>query len=330
MDIVELSSEDILKVNNMWNEYARNGEFVHKDLEFKDFNNQFIRESEDVRKVNFVAKEQNEIIGFSNGSYKEESIQGYITFVLIRKEYRFQGIGNKLLEAVEDKLLKIGKGRITRFDILFFNPINLEWFVPRTNGHDHPNAPGVDVSLGGYIFFKNNGYRDVAYENSYYRELENFEFSDKIHRKILELKQKDITITYYDRDKHHGLNELFDDFNNELWRETIMKNVNEQNGGKPVLIVEHKGKVCGFTGPLYVQPSGRGYFAGIGIHSDYRKLGAGKVLFSYLCKSLKDQGASFMTLFTGEKNPARNIYESAGFKIIKTWADMRKEINQNG
>jgi len=42
--------------------------------------------------------------------------------------------------------------------------------------------------------------------------------------------------------------------------------------------------------------------------------------------SLKDLGAEFMTLFTGETNPARNIYETAGFKIVKTWADMKFEI----
>ena len=37
-------------------------------------------------------------------------------------------------------------------------------------------------------------------------------------------------------------------------------------------------------------------------------------------------GAGYMTLFTGEANPARNIYEAAGFRIVRTWADMRKEV----
>jgi len=75
-----------------------------------------------------------------------------------------------------------------------------------------------------------------------------------------------------------------------------------------------------------VQPSGRGFFLGIGIHSDYRGVGAGKALFAALCKGLKGIGASFMTLFTGEENPARNIYEAAGFKIVKSWVVMRKEV----
>jgi len=44
-----------------------------------------------------------------------------------------------------------------------------------------------------------------------------------------------------------------------------------------------------------------------------------------LCSTLKDMGASYMTLFTGETNQARNIYEAAGFHIVRTWADMRRE-----
>ena len=35
-----------------------------------------------------------------------------------------------------------------------------------------------------------------------------------------------------------------------------------------------------------------------------------------------------MTLFTGETNPARYIYQSAGFKIVKTWSDMEKVIKK--
>ncbi|TVR54608.1 MAG: GNAT family N-acetyltransferase, partial [Spirochaetaceae bacterium] len=42
------------------------------------------------------------------------------------------------------------------------------------------------------------------------------------------------------------------------------------------------------------------------------------------CMGLKQIGAEFMSLFTGEANPARNIYEAAGFKIVRTWANMRK------
>ena len=46
---------------------------------------------------------------------------------------------------------------------------------------------------------------------------------------------------------------------------------------KTLLVALDGNKVIGFTGPIHRQDNGRGYFAGIGIHSDYR----GRVLGLY-------------------------------------------------
>ena len=67
---------------------------------------------------------------------------------------------------------------------------------------------------------------------------------------------------------------------------------------------------------------------GIGVHSAYRGYGAGKVLFSSLCLQLSKLGADYMTLLPGDANSARRIYEKEGFKIVRSWANMRKEIKK--
>ncbi len=102
----------------------------------------------------------------------------------------------------------------------------------------------------------------------------------------------------------------------------MLANESLKDKADPVAAAIRNGKIIGFTGPLRVQESGRGYFAGIGIHSGYRGFGLGNVLFHTLCRTLKEMGASYMTLFTGETNPAGQIYSKAGFKIVKSWADM--------
>ncbi len=323
MGIEKLAQSNIKEVVNLWNTEREKGRFIHKDLKEEEFINKFIKE-DGLKKVSLVYKVDDKIVGFGNGCCKENTDTAYLTFVLVDSEYTRKGIGKSIVNALEGELKK--NNELKKIDLIFFNPINLEWIVPNTVYHDHPNAPGVDVSSEAYIFFKNMGYRDIVNQNSYYRKLEDFEYTDKIKNKLEELKNNDIEIVYYDKDKHYGFDELFEDLDNPLWKEIITENLNRESGIDPVLIVEHKGKVCGFTGPLTVQDSKRGSFCGIGIHSEYRKHGAGKVLFSALCKGLKDQGAEYMTLFTGENNPARNIYESANFKIVRTWADMRKEI----
>lgn len=50
------------------------------------------------------------------------------------------------------------------------------------------------------------------------------------------------------------------------------------------------------------------------------------VLFELLLDGFKTKGAKFSTLFTGVDNPARKIYERTGFKAVRNWAVMGKEI----
>lgn len=285
----------------------------------EDFRSFFLRGTEDVIPVALAGEG-----AFASGCYAKESGKAYVTFVGVRPGCRRRGIGRAALEALEAELSALSGKRT--YEISFFNPMNLTWTVPGFPGHDHPNAPGVDVSGGGYLFLKNCGYRDFAYQNSYHIDLPDYRLPEDIHSRAGALRERGIQITRYDPARHAGLEELMDSLGNPLWKKEILENAARPDGGDPLLIVDQGGRAMGFTGPLAVQPSGRGYFTGIAVHPDCRGGGAGKVLFSSLCESLRDMGAGYMTLFTGEANPARNIYEAAGFRIVRTWADMRKEI----
>ena len=282
----------------------------------------FVEKVPNITSTNLVTIENGKIVGFANAAYKAESSVGYITFILVAKNKQRQGVGSKLFEALQTNLLTQGA---IKLEISFFNPLNLEWLVPHTTSHDHPNAPGVDISAAAYQFFQKRGFIDVALQNVYYQNLQTFQYTEDVKNRLKKLNDDGYEIVYFDLEIHTGLNELFDDFGNELWRETIMNNVNSENP-LPVLVVSKNNEIFGFTGPLDVTSSGRGYFAGIGIHSLHRGNGAGKVLFSLLCEGLKSEGAAFMTLFTGETNPARKIYEAVGFEIVKSFMVMRKEI----
>ena len=119
-----------------------------------------------------------------------------------------------------------------------------------------------------------------------------------------------------------------DDLNSETWKTTVLNHVKEKGKDNTLIVALDGNLVIGFTGPIYKQSSGRGYFAGIGIHSKYRGRGIGTLLFSRLCMGFKEIGVDYMTLFTGKNNPARNIYERENFKIVRSWANMRKEIKR--
>ena len=84
--------------------------------------------------------------------------------------------------------------------------------------------------------------------------------------------------------------------------------------------------VAGFAGPVYPEPTGRGWFAGIGIAPQYQHRHLGKLLFFRLCAEEKRAGAVYMSLFTGVANPARRIYESAGFTSVRTFGVLLKTL----
>jgi len=179
----------------------------------------------------------------------------------------------------------------------------------------------VDMKSSAYPFFAKHGYADYAIQNAYYLPLEKYEYPADILARLNKLKDSEIEICYFDKEKHYGFSEFFDNIKNEGWRKQVLSQLD-----KDIVIASHNGKVVGYTGPLTVSAEGRGMFCGIGVHTEYRQHGIGKILFASLCKGLSEKGASYMSLFTGTTNPARNIYEGAGFGIVRTFADMRKLV----
>ena len=127
----------------------------------------------------------------------------------------------------------------------------------------------------------------------------------------------------YDPDRHVGLEEMVAALDNTMWSEEIPA------AGKSGmdLLVGLKGNVCaGFTGPVYPEKTGRGYFAGLGVAPQFEGHGLGTLLFYRLLEREKQAGAKYMSLFTGEDNHARFIYLNAGFRVVRTFGVMLKEL----
>lgn len=286
-----------------------------KQEEFMEF---FFAPQEGIKKL--VVQDK---AGFAAGCYDEKSKKAFITFVGVKKEKRRQGNGKAVLVQLEKKLEDISGRKC--FEISFFNPMSLAWAIPGKSSIMHPNAPGVDITSSGYFFFKNCGYGIYAVQNSYYLQLSDYETSARIAKSRQELQKKGFSFAIYERQKHKGMEEMIRKLGNPMWESAVLGEPGIEENGNPIMIPVYQDRVCGFTGPFLVEPEGRGAFAGIAIDEAYRGNGIAKVLFAVLCQELKKMGAEYMTLFTGENNPARHIYEEAGFEIVRTWADMRKE-----
>jgi len=303
----------------IWNSYVNDGEVVFKPMDEEKFTKQFLSPT-GYEKVSVAFADEKGVSAFGFANYVKDAIVAYITYIGVRKDVAHNGLGSKVLEALETKL-KEGNASLEKIELVFYNPCQLPWHIPNAAPHDHPGAPGVDMASKAYAFFTKHGYADYAIQNAYYLPLEKYEYPKDIVERIEGLKDKDIEICYYDGNRHFGFPEFFDNIKNEGWRKQVLAQLD-----KDIVIAAHNGKVVGYTGPLTLSPEGRGMFCGIGVHTEYRQHGIGKILFASLCKGLSEKGAGYMSLFTGTTNPARKIYEGAGFNIVRTFADMRKVL----
>lgn len=318
MKLISAGNDDNGTLLRIYNDIAKEDGIYYKPLDSNSFKNIFLVPG---RAVTAVYNGEMPI-GFAAGTALPGRDTAYLTYIGVLPGYRRAGVASELLHNIEAML--VDRAEICKIEIVFHNPAVLPWLIPGGDGDDHPCAPGADVSSDAYLFLKNHGYRDWCMQNSYYLRLRNYKEPTDIAEKRRMLAQSGIEITLYDPSKHHGLSELFDDINNPGWREQVMSNTD-----KPIIVAVDKkqsGLICGYTGPLTVQKSGRGNFCGIGTLHSYRGRGIGKVIFCEMCRRHSLSGAAFMSLYTGETNPARNIYEAAGFKIVRSWANMRKVI----
>ena len=309
------------QIYGLWSECAGENDFPYKSLNSGELERLLLAAEPGIGKMTLLHESGR---AFASGSYTEDEGRGFITMVLTAADARRSGLGSEMLYALEAEMKK--RFHLKEIHISYFDPVNLVWEIPGHPGCEHPNSPGVDISSPAYEFFHAAGYQDYSRQNSYFRQIRDYEIPASIREIEARLNADGYFIRVYDPDTMEGMADLIDYLGNSMWRRSILGEPIPADGGRPILVPVKNGRVLGFAGPLDVEVSGRGFFSGIAVDPSARGRGVAKVLFSALCANLRAIGAGYMTLFTGEDNPARRIYEAAGFTIVKSWADMKKEV----
>lgn len=307
--------------------YNKNvGEF-YKPMSYEYFNKNYFNHIEFDNDGVFVAVENDEVIGFIFSHIRkiekdDNNFPGYISVLLVDKDYRHQGIGKALLNKAECYLNSKGKNKIC---FGYIGTINMPWYIPNTDHHDHNGAPGPVVNSDLYCFLLNNGYDVIDEEDAFHLDLCKFNMPEKVKEDLAKLENEGIKIEIYDPSKHYGIDEFYQDINSEPFERVIRYNLSLDEP-KPFAVVSANGKIGGWTGAFYTEESGRAHFDGIIVAPYMRGKGLGRALFATLAEYSKTHGSVFMTFFTGRTNFARYIYLSLGFKIIQSFAVMQKEV----
>lgn len=317
--------EDLETVVDIWNESSYPNS-IFEDMSYDDFRNKFMLNPHYDNNGSVVAVVNDMVVGFGNAIYVKgtnpEVTPGFITMIVVKKEYQRKKIGTNILKRLEEYLRKEGRKFIRNY---FASPINLKWYVPGYDRHEHAGLPAVPYNTPYYFLLLANGYYSNGQQDGFHVDLTKFEMPKAVLDKISENEKDGYTITFYDEKLHHGFDEMFDALENEGFRRAV-KNVLAKEKPDPLIIVQKDGEILGFTGPVKTEKSGRGSLAGVAIHPKAQKRGLGKTMFCMLCQKSKENGAKFMTLFTGSDNRARNIYLYAGLRIVQSFNIMRKDL----
>ncbi len=272
----------------------------------------------------FVLTDGDKTVGFVCGCTGENMAQGathgYIACLLLDRDYFTAENVQRLVSSAEGVFLRCGK----RFSAVSYKcPVRLPWVVPGTPGHQHNIMPGVPTDTKLFEILKELGYGCIDEEAAMYLPLDSFTVPDSIARKQDRAAQEGFTIGWYEEGRYTGLEEMLDSLGHYRWITEIPRDC---KAGKPVMLALYGDVVAGFTGPIYPEPNGRGYLAGLGVDPRFQGHGLGTVLFYRMCEAEREQGARYMSIFTESANHARRIYEQAGFEVRRFFAVVEKKL----
>lgn len=290
------------------------------------------------------------LAGWAHGAVKTRFLPGetaentplYLTVIVVARDCRGRGVGTMLLDALEREARRVGKRSVA---VSGNNPSSMDWLIPGTPGHDHNNAPGVWTDGPGYAFLLRRGYLPGAREVAMYRSLTDFRPDPAVARRVAGLAAEGVRVGVWEPGLGDRVDGMCDRVGSEYWRHVLWEEIaawrehrpnadpalwpdgRQPAGPRPLLTATHGRDIIGFTGPVDRQQSGRGWFTGICVDPLWQGRGIATALFGLLMEAFAREGASFCSLFTGEENPARRIYERAGLREAAHFCVMRHELS---
>ena len=300
----------------------------YMEQSFEQFKDRLLENPSFQSEGTFLCVNDGKLLGFASGLVRKSDEEnpkasGYIHTFIVKKEYRRQGIGSKLLALVEGYFKEKG---MSSSRLVFISPINWPWYIPHTDKHLHPGCPGVVINSEYYIFLYHHGYFVNSIHEGFHLNLSEYSLPEKVKAKMEANEKEGLYIELYDPKKHFGVDEFCESIQNPGFAYSIQYNLHKREKPYPFVVASDHGKMVGWTGSIYTEASGRGHLDGIAVSPSIRGKGLGTGVFAKLCMESKKNGAKYMTFFTGLDNPARYIYLGAGFHIACSFADMKKNF----
>ncbi len=332
----------------VWNACVDAGDVLYSPLAGEYFERKFLKNDGCEPENLLVAETDKQIAGFVHGVAPEtfplaKPGCAYLTCIMTAPAYRGRGVGKALLSALKARM-KERKAHTLYISSL--NPVNLDWRIPGTPGHDHNNMPGLDTGCAGYGFFPAMGFQEKYREVSLYMNLADYRMPPEVPEIQNRLAAEGIYTGPYDPSWNCAFDGMCDRVGSDYWRDVLRTEIAAWKAGRPnadtrfwadgiqphgpriLLTAVHAGQIVSFTGPVDRQKSGRGWFTGICTDPLFERRGIATVLFNLLMQAFVQEGAAFTTLFTGADSHAQKVYRRAGLRPVREFALMALDLKE--
>ncbi|MCP2241172.1 GNAT family N-acetyltransferase [Thermoanaerobacterium thermosaccharolyticum] len=268
-----------------------------------------------------VAEDNNRIVGFILGMsrkypYEErgtEPEKGWISVVFVDKDYRFNGIGKKLVEEIEKRFINMGKRNIT---LASYSP---NYFFP---------GPDKDVYSDSIEFFKKLGYQELGEAVGMDMILYDFKIPDEVKEIEKNLNEKGYRIETFKKIYSLPLLQFLQKHFPGGWvrnaRNALIKNKAEDT---LLLAFDKNNDIVGYCQRAIDDIEG--HFGPFGVDENLRGQKIGTVLFYKMLFDMYKRGIYHVWLAWTDGD-AQRFYERAGMKVNKKHAIMKKILNRKG
>lgn len=232
--------------------------------------------------------------------------------LLVRPEYRGQGLGARLLTRFEQEAGRAGCSRVL---IAPASHLRLTW--------------GVDPATFGYRFMWEHGYATTEIHLYMDRDLVGWRTPPSVAQRVRKLAVAGVRVGLAAAKAGDSLVRCAQDLGFDATAAVFRANADLAQPD-PVLVATAADRVLGFVGPLTVTPCGMPEFQMIAVRDRECGRGIGSVLFALAMQFFADHGATHMELMTGLDNPAQRIYFRTGFRTQRVFACLNRALADSG
>lgn len=320
MDVRHLRADDIPQVAALWNEAVQAEGQTGELLSEAGFD-AITQDENFLPSGAVVAEEGGQLLGFGMGYVQRtdprreggiESMPGRLAGIAVRPDRWRQGVGRRLLIAVEDALRSEGKSEAGLE--VFRQPLLL--------------ARRLYLDSGPYRFFLACGYQPVGHELVVRNDLHSFELRDEIKRRRERLEADGVQFGVSQASERGDLLDFMARHFPGGWH-TSIERATASDPPARVMIARLHGRIVGFMGPFSPpRDDGRASFGSPGVQAEFRGRGIGKVLINLGLDELKRAGGTYAEYGTGVMNPARFIYFDSGAELRGVYCcHLRKRLS---